>query len=57
MAKGYLVAQIDVHDTETYAKCTAQTPDNVSFAQGAAIGIPYGTAYRALIQRCRIEDG
>lgn len=26
MAKGYLVAQIDVHDTETYAKYTAQTP-------------------------------
>ncbi len=26
-------------------------PDNVSFAQGAAIGIPYGTAYRALMQR------
>ncbi len=32
-------------------------PDNVSFAQGAAIGIPYGTAYRALIQRCRIDPG
>ena len=26
MAKGYLVAQIDVHDTETYPKYTAQTP-------------------------------
>jgi len=26
MAKGYLIAQIDVHDTETYAKYTAQTP-------------------------------
>jgi NADPH2:quinone reductase len=32
-------------------------PDNVSFAQGAAIGIPYGTAYRALIQRCGFQDG
>lgn len=26
-------------------------PDNVSFAQGAAIGIPYATAYRALLQK------
>jgi NADPH:quinone reductase len=26
-------------------------PDHVSFAQGAALGVPYGTAYRALIQR------
>jgi NADPH:quinone reductase len=27
--------------------------EQVSFAQGAAIGIPYGTAYRALFQRAR----
>lgn len=26
-------------------------PDNVSFEQGAAIGVPYGTAYRGLFQR------
>ena len=26
-------------------------PGNASFAQGAAMGIPYGTAYRALVQR------
>ena len=26
MALGYLIAQIDVHDPETYAKYTAQTP-------------------------------
>lgn len=26
-------------------------PENVSFAQGAALGVPYGTAYRALMQR------
>ncbi len=26
-------------------------PEKVSFAQGAALGIPYGTAYRALFQR------
>ncbi len=32
-------------------------PDNVSFAQGAAIGVPYGTAYRALIQRGGAKAG
>jgi NADPH2:quinone reductase len=26
-------------------------PDNISFGQGAAIGIPYGTAYRGLFHR------
>lgn len=26
-------------------------PDNVSFEQGAGVGVPYGTAYRALVQR------
>ena len=26
-------------------------PDNVSFEQGAGVGTPYGTAYRALFQR------
>ena len=26
-------------------------PDNVSFEQGAALGVPYGTAYRGLFQR------
>jgi len=29
-------------------------PENVSFAQGAAVGIPYGTAYRALFQRAKV---
>jgi len=28
-------------------------PDGVSFAQGAALGVPYGTAYRALFQRAQ----
>ena len=27
-------------------------PGNISFSQGAAIYIPYYTAYRALFQRC-----
>jgi NADPH2:quinone reductase len=26
-------------------------PEKISFAQGAALGVPYGTAYRALFQR------
>ena len=30
---------------------------NVSFAQGAAIGVPYATAYRALIQRGQARTG
>jgi NADPH2:quinone reductase len=32
-------------------------PENVDFDQGAAIGIPYGTAYRALHQRGRALPG
>ena len=30
-------------------------PDGVSFEQGAALGVPYGTAYRALFLRARVE--
>jgi NADPH2:quinone reductase len=30
-------------------------PENVSFQQGAALGVPYGTAYRALFQRARVK--
>lgn len=32
-------------------------PQNVSFAQGAALGVPYGTAYRALMQRAAARPG
>ena len=32
-------------------------PDAASFAQGAAVGVPYATAYRALFQRARAEPG
>jgi NADPH:quinone reductase len=32
-------------------------PDNASFAEGAALGIPYGTAWRALFQRARAIPG
>merc|ERR1712137_1484486 len=30
-------------------------PDNVSFAQGCAINVAYGTAYRAIVQRARAK--
>lgn len=32
-------------------------PENISFPQGAALGVPYGTAYRALFQRARAIPG
>jgi NADPH2:quinone reductase len=32
-------------------------PKNVSFAQGAAMGTPYATAYRGLIQRAEAKPG
>jgi NADPH2:quinone reductase len=32
-------------------------PENVSFAQGAAVGVPYSTAYRALFQKARAVPG
>lgn len=32
-------------------------PDGVSFAQGAAINIPYATAYRSLVGRARVRAG
>lgn len=32
-------------------------PNNVSFSQGAALGVPYGTAYRALLQRGAARPG
>jgi NADPH2:quinone reductase len=32
-------------------------PENVSFAQGAAMGTPYATAYRGLFQRAKAKPG
>jgi NADPH2:quinone reductase len=32
-------------------------PNNVTFEQGAALGVPYGTAYRALFQRAHATSG
>jgi len=36
---------------------THPLPERVSFSQGAALGVPYGTAYRALFQRGRGVPG
>jgi len=50
--------------TGTYAEqalCTAdqvfQLPDSVSFEQGAALGVPYGTAVWALFNRGQVHSG
>jgi NADPH2:quinone reductase len=32
-------------------------PPAVSFAQGAAVGVPYGTAYRGLFHKARLQAG
>lgn len=32
-------------------------PEHISFAQGAALGVPYGTAYRALFHRAHAAPG
>jgi len=36
---------------------THPLPGSISFGQGAAIGVPYGAAYRALFQRARAVAG
>ena len=50
--------------TGTYAEftlCKAEQvhrlPENISFAQGAAMGTPYATAYRGLLQRACAMPG
>ncbi len=36
---------------------THPLPDNVSFSQGAAVGVPFGAAFRALFQRAHVIPG
>ncbi len=50
--------------TGSYAQlalCDAKTihrlPDNITFAQGAALGVPYATAHRALFHRANAKPG
>src|SRR6266581_3283290 len=44
-----------------FALCRAEQvhplPENISFAQGAAMGTPYATAYRGLLQRADAKPG
>lgn len=44
-----------------YALCEPQhlhpLPQDISFAQGAAVNIPYATAYRALFEKARVQPG
>jgi len=46
-AEKALCQELDAHEL----------PINVSFSQGAALGVPYGTAYRALFQRAHATAG
>lgn len=60
----FVAALLAKRNTGTYAQkvvCDANAvrplPDAVSFAQGAALGIPALAAYRALFHKARIEAG
>lgn len=39
------------------AEFTAHLSDKLTFAQGASLGVPYYTAYRALVTRAKIRPG
>ncbi|MHB8204673.1 MAG: NADPH:quinone reductase [Desulfomonilaceae bacterium] len=59
-AKVYLAGSISGTYAE-YALCDESQahslPDRISFEQGAAIGVPYGVAYRALFHRALAQPG
>ncbi|ELT92331.1 hypothetical protein CAPTEDRAFT_151197 [Capitella teleta] len=38
-------------------KCLAPLKEQLSFSQGAAIGVPYYTAYRALVHKANVKPG
>lgn len=55
---------INVSNTGTYAQLAVcpesgvhALPKRVTHAQGAALGVPYGTAYRALFHRAQAQPG
>ena len=55
---------VNTSTTGTYAQLALcpesgvhRLPEKVSYAQGAAMGVPYGTAYRALFQRAHAQPG
>ena len=43
-------AVVDLHNVHPL-------PDDLTFAQGAAVGVPYGTAHRAMFHRGQIKPG
>ncbi|KAM3605510.1 uncharacterized protein V6R79_026453 [Siganus canaliculatus] len=43
--------------TVAAADCVHKLPDALDFTQGAAIGIPYFTAYRALVHKAHVTPG
>ena len=60
----YVSSMLSARRTGTYAEevvCTADgvhaLPDALSFAQGAALGVPATTAFRALFQRGGLQPG
>jgi NADPH:quinone reductase len=60
----YVAGTLARRCTGTYAELVAcdrehvhPLPDTLSFAEGAAFGVPYATAYRALFQKARVEAG
>jgi NADPH2:quinone reductase len=60
----YVSSILSAYRTGTYAEqvvCTADAVhplnDELSFAQGAAVGLPATTAYRALFQRAAVRPG
>ncbi|MCX6363369.1 MAG: NADPH:quinone reductase [Actinobacteria bacterium] len=59
-ARVYLAGSLSGTYAE-YALCRRgqvhRLPDHVSFAQGAALGVPYVTAFRALFQRAKALPG
>jgi len=59
-ARVYLAGSLSGTYAE-YALCRRdqvhRLPDQLSFAQGAALGVPYVTAYRALFQRAKALPG
>ena len=40
-----------------HASAVHPLPASVSYAQGAAVGVPYATAWRALFQKAKLESG
>jgi NADPH2:quinone reductase len=49
---GTYAGKVLCHEFQTHP-----LPENVTFPQGAAIGVPYGAAFRALFQRARAMAG